>query len=425
LTNITPDSLSGIIFALEGVARATVLLNGPTGCKFYHSAVSDSQTLGRGGLDPLLFPDLWHFGQPRVPCTYLGGRDYVYGSREKLAAALPCLSRQADTDLLCVVNSPGAALIGDDLRAAAEAALPDAPCVTIETPGFSENIFAGYDSAAQALIRQLDCPAQALRPATVNLLGLSVFQRNYRGDLAEMKRLLALCGVEMICALFAGSGLSEIRAMPAAALNIVLQPEYGLAAARLLEEKYGTPYIVRDGPPVGFAATEELMSAVCARLGGDAAAFREESERARARAYSHIARVHALSGLPKGAKFGLEGTYSELYAYTKFLTGYFGMIPESVSVFCPERSEYKAKYTALLDGLGAAAVLNRGLFEAEAELIFASGGSIAALKLRKREFVGVEIALPTLGYIDVLPKANYGVNGALRLTEQVLNGLLF
>ena len=67
LNNITPDSLSGIIFALEGISRTAVLLNGPTGCKFYHSSVADNQTIKQFEFDPLNYPDKWYFGQPRLP----------------------------------------------------------------------------------------------------------------------------------------------------------------------------------------------------------------------------------------------------------------------------------------------------------------------------------------------------------------------
>ena len=67
LKNITPDSLSGIIFALEGVKRSLVILNGPTGCKFYNAATSDSQVIRQREFDPLNFPPVWYFGQPRVP----------------------------------------------------------------------------------------------------------------------------------------------------------------------------------------------------------------------------------------------------------------------------------------------------------------------------------------------------------------------
>ena len=84
LTNISPDSFSGILFAMEGVENVLTLLNGPSGCKFYHSAPSDSQALRQKEFDPLNYPEEWYFGQPRIPCTFLDRRDYVYGSKEKL-----------------------------------------------------------------------------------------------------------------------------------------------------------------------------------------------------------------------------------------------------------------------------------------------------------------------------------------------------
>ena len=38
--SISPDSITGMIFAAEGIKNAIVLLNGPMGCKFYHSTTS-------------------------------------------------------------------------------------------------------------------------------------------------------------------------------------------------------------------------------------------------------------------------------------------------------------------------------------------------------------------------------------------------
>jgi len=91
LKNITPDSFSGLVFAMEGIDNTVVLINGPTGCKFYHSAISDSQSIHQYEFDPLNFPEKFYFGQPRVPCTWLDSRDYVYGSTEKLTEALDFL----------------------------------------------------------------------------------------------------------------------------------------------------------------------------------------------------------------------------------------------------------------------------------------------------------------------------------------------
>ncbi|MBQ9827692.1 MAG: oxidoreductase, partial [Lachnospiraceae bacterium] len=88
LKNIMPDSISGLIFAFEGIRDTAVLLNGPTGCKFYHSATSDNQVMRKFEYDPLNYPEELYFGQPRVPCTYLDKRDYVYGSEDKVKEAL-------------------------------------------------------------------------------------------------------------------------------------------------------------------------------------------------------------------------------------------------------------------------------------------------------------------------------------------------
>ena len=33
--SISPDSITGMIFAAEGIRNVIVLLNGPMGCKFY------------------------------------------------------------------------------------------------------------------------------------------------------------------------------------------------------------------------------------------------------------------------------------------------------------------------------------------------------------------------------------------------------
>ena len=426
LSGITPDSFSGIIFALEGVLGTVVLLNGPTGCKFYHSSVSDSQTVRQFEFDPLNYPEKWYFGQPRVPCTYLDNSDYIYGSRDKLEEALKFLRDSVSFELLCIVNSPGAALIGDDLKGIAERIVQDRPVITIETPGFSSDVCAGYETAAIELIKRFSVsqPAKVI-PATVNILGISIFHRNYAGDIAEIKRLMGLCGITVNCVLCAGCGIESVRSLPSAALSVVIRPEYGVKTAQYLYEQYGVPFYICDGPPVGFAATEKLTREVCAILGGDLTAFAAEGEKARARVYAHISRVNSLTGLPKGVNFAAEGAYSELYAYINFLARHFGMIPECASVLNEHVDCCKGRLVGLLDELGLPEALDLDILRTASELVFAGGNTIAKLKLRKHIFSGIEISLPSLGYIDVIPKTHLGIQGALLLTEQVINGLIF
>ena len=434
LTSITPDSFSGIIFALEGISRSAVLLNGPTGCKFYHSSISDNQMIRQKEFDPLNFPEKWYFGQPRVPCTYLDNDDYIYGSMDKLEEALEYIRDNFRYEILCLVNSPGAALIGDDLEGISKRIVTNKPVLTLETPGYSSDVCKGYETAALRLIEKLPLvrtleSAGAAAPRSpdrsVNILGLSLYHRNCTGDALELRRLMGLCGIEVNCTLFADSDLRSIMGIPKAGLNIVIHPEYALETARLLKERFGTPYYICSGPPIGFSATEAFVDGICNELDADNTRFIEDSERARARAYPFISRVNSLTGLPKGVSFAVEGTYSELYAYTSFLVRYFGMIPECAAVLSPSCDAFRDELHDLYKEFGFEDALERDILDTSAELVFASGNTIAGLKLRKHIFTGIETALPTLGYVDVIPKTHLGVQGALTIVEQVLNGMVY
>ncbi len=498
---IEPDSLQGVVFACEGVEGATVLLNGPTGCKYYHSSISDSQTFRQMEFDPLNFPMTWYFGQPRVPCTYLDNSDYVYGSEKKLVEALEYFRDAPGVELLCIVNSPGAALIGDDLCGIAERHLGGRPFMTIETPGFSEGMCAGHEKAACAIVdhlipemaseevapchsgseaknlREMDCStgravgeaaSSAVEERRVNVLGLSLYQRHYTGDVAEIRRLLEAMGLTVGCVLCAGGSVDDVRELPRAALNVVVNPEFGLQTARHLQERFGTPYYVCGPLPIGFDATERMAREVAARVGGDAAPVLAECREARKRAFSYISRLNSLTGLPTGVPFAAEGTYAQLNAYVEFFTRYLALVPVALAPAFPQADYARDALVDLLDELGFADALGRdpidgrsiggvshggnlagedakasgcvatdgGIRDAECldgpdvdftppELFFGSGATIGRMRLAGLRFSGVETMLPSLGYLDVVPKTHYGPRGALQLVESVLNGLVF
>ncbi|MDO4183608.1 MAG: nitrogenase component 1, partial [Coriobacteriia bacterium] len=164
---IGPDSLTGMIFCLEGIRNTVVLLNGPMGCKFYHSTTSQFLTVHPSLYLPVQeggekvpvdynFLNDWFFRQSRVPCTYLDGYDYVYGTAEKVRAALEFIRDNVSFKLLAIVNSPGASLIGDQLKDLAAQVLPGCAVVVLESPGYSQSFEEGYDLAVRQLLLQLE-----------------------------------------------------------------------------------------------------------------------------------------------------------------------------------------------------------------------------------------------------------------------------
>ena len=397
-----------MIFALEGMKNAIVLLNGPMGCRFYHSTTSQFLSIR-----PLLYLPTedgkervrvdynylndWFFRQERVPCTYLDGYDYVYSSRDKVSRALDFIRENIAYDIIGIINSPGAALIGDNLLELAREKLGGSRVVMLESSGYSTSFEAGYEAAALALLQQVGAPMWSAPgprregPPRVNLLGLSIWQRYFEGDLKELRRCFAACGIEVGAALCADCSLEDLRAMPEADLNVVLYPEMGLDAARYMRERCGTPYYVCPTLPIGFSAVERIFTEICGILGTKPDALLTESERARALAWYKINGIHMSFGKPKGVRFYVDGNESQKKSYAAFLTDYLGM--ESAE---PD----------------------------EAELVFADANLISELMLRNKTFCGIEIRLPGMGYTDLLPKTHMGVEGSLFLIEQVLNGLM-
>ncbi len=82
LKNILPDSLTGLVFGFEGVEKAVTILNGPTGCKFYHSSVSDSRMIRQEEFDPLNFRSCGTSASPGCPAPIWTRRTTSTAARE-------------------------------------------------------------------------------------------------------------------------------------------------------------------------------------------------------------------------------------------------------------------------------------------------------------------------------------------------------
>ena len=424
--NILPDSLTGAIFAIEGIADACVILNGPTGCKFYHSAVSNDQFVRSLSFDPLAYSEEYYFGQPRVPCTYLDGYDYVYGSKAKLEGALR-MAAEKDYGLIVVINSPGAALIGDDLALLLAKEVRDIPCFAMENTGYSGTFGEGLSKALIQLFEQMALPpAETPRPRTVNLLGINIMQKYYDGNIAEMRRLLGLCGVEVLCVPGGQDSLETLRQVPEAALNVVVYPEYGQALAEYCEAVYKTPFVTPvAGPPVGFDAAEAFVKEIARRMDVSPNPALEDIEKARARSFLYLARYTSIFGMPKGAAFSVKGEISAVYALTRWLSEYLGMIPAAIETLDDDVPFFRAKLTDFLDSIGCGEALGRPVNKTPVQMVFADGTTIAQLKQCHNNCAAMEIALPSLGYLDVTRKTLFGGSGALLFIENILNGLRY
>jgi len=318
--------MAGAICAFSGIDGIDVLVNGPSSCTGFTNGLLD-------GCHPLqernsaLFCRLAQKGHPRISCSEITDTDVILGIGDKLVQAVDLLARKRPCECIAIVNSCSLSLIGEDAsNILKDHALSD-HILYLESTGCSKSFAKGFSEAIIQLIGKVAEPQAKFLDATVNILGLPITQYSWKHDIRELRRLMTLGGIRVNTVLAAQSSLEEIRRLPAAGLNVVINPDYGLSIARFLEERYRLPYVATERMPIGFDATRTLMDRILGFFNLPAAGELEEEEhRCRKEAVlalSHSQRTDFLRGLP----VAVFGEYDFVSGLSLFLREYLGCRP--------------------------------------------------------------------------------------------------
>lgn len=418
---IHPDGLTGALLALEGVGDAAVILHGPTGCRGHHSAMSERAFPRDVIHERLNYAERFYFGQPRIPTTYLDGEDYIFGAKEKLQLAVQTILGKKP-GLLAIVNSPSAALIGEDLRQCLTDAATNVPRVGIEMPALSQPLSDGYQQAVVAVLEALDLPPAAIRPKTVNLLGLSIGHHHWAGSVWELRRLLALCGIEVLCAPGAGSPTVDWRSIPRAACNVVVHSEYADRIANWLERRFSVPAVLPEsGVPIGFDATEQWVIQAAGAVGADPSPALADIRERRRRVSYHMSRIAGIGTALKGTCFSVHTDASAALPLVRFLYGYLGMLPVSVETSTCRDTLQAERLKDFLAGVGCLDAWQVPWQTVEADFLFADGHQVNQRHAFGCAQGGIELMLPIGGYADFVQKPLLGAEGAVHLVERIVN----
>jgi nitrogenase molybdenum-iron protein alpha/beta subunit len=420
---IDADSFTGAILAVEGIEDAMVVLNGPTGCKMYHSHISDCQYPRASSFDPLNYAAEFYFGQPRVPCTYLDGNDYVAGSTEKLSRILPAIASKNEGTIV-IINSPGASLIGDDLLHLISDTGLSHRCFAIENAGYSSALSDGFQDTVLDILKWMGIKKRTSSPGKVNIIGLSLYHSNWDSTIQELKRLLCLLGLEPGSVVCAGTTMQELYRSTEASCNIVVCQEYGQRIAEWYKRTLSIPYVISpEGAPVGFDATVTWLRSIASSMGIDPSNATGFVERERRKQYRKIARFHSLTGLPKGASFAVKADSSIALPLTKWLYTYLGMVPAGIDTSSSSGSKTRDELIAFLERIGFDEAIDNFHISTAVDVVLADGHTVNIMLESGMSRAGVEISLPFSGYVNFLPRTYMGVTGSLFMLEEILNGL--
>lgn len=248
------DSLAGAVsqracvfcgsrVVLYPIADALHLVHGPIGCAVYTWDIRGALSSG---------PELHRLSFS----TDLQETDVIFGGEPKLEAALDELIDRHSPKAAFVYSTCIVGLIGDDLEAVCRkmSEKKGIPVLPVMSEGFKGNKRAGYLAACKAMFKLIGTqPTEGISPLSINIFG----DFNLAGEIWIIRDYFRKMGIEVVANVTGDGRVNDIGRCHGAALNLVQCSGATLDLAKMMKEKYGTPFM-----RVSYLGIEDMAQAL-------------------------------------------------------------------------------------------------------------------------------------------------------------------
>ena len=214
----------------------------------------------------------WYDMESMVYISGLTELEAVLGDDEKLIGDIVSAAEELKPRFIAVAGTPIPAMTGFDFEAAAQLieARTGIPAFGFPTTGMHSYV-SGASMAFSALVRRfVRRDVCKTRDPSANILGLTPLDFTVNGSDRAIAAFLENSGFQVLSRWAMGSTLDDLAEAGGAHVNLVVSST-GLAAAKLLKERFGTPYVV--GVPMGGAYSRLLRAALKAAAENGEAQF--------------------------------------------------------------------------------------------------------------------------------------------------------
>ena len=228
---------------LYPVADALHVVHGPIGCAAYTWDIRGAVSSG---------PELHRLSFS----TDLKEMDVIYGGEKKLYAALGELIDQYKPKAAFIYSTCIIGLIGDDIDAVCKkvSAEKGIPVLPVHSEGFKGTKKDGYKAACDALMKIVGTGStEGIGKYSINILG----EFNLAGEAWIIKDYYEQMGIEVVSTMTGDGRVDDIRRSHGASLNIVQCSGSMVRLAKMMEEKYGIPYL-----RVSYFGIEDMSKAL-------------------------------------------------------------------------------------------------------------------------------------------------------------------
>lgn len=228
---------------LYPIADALHLVHGPIGCAAYtwdiRGSISSGPQLHRSSFS-----------------TDLREQDVIFGGEKKLEASLRLLIEQHKPMAAFVYSTCIVGLIGDDVEAICRKMTAEAgiPVIPVHSEGFKGTKKDGYAAACYALMKIVGTTStQGISPLSINILG----EFNIAGEGWIIKEYYERMGIQVVSIMTGDGRIHDVGRSHGATLNVVQCSGSMTHLAKMMQEKYGIPFI-----KVSYFGIEDMAEAL-------------------------------------------------------------------------------------------------------------------------------------------------------------------
>lgn len=241
ISTYTAD-VSGVCSALYELG-GMVVIHDPSGCNSTYNTHDEPR---------------WYDMDSLVFISGLSEMDAIMGNDEKFIQDIIQAARELKPLFIALVRTPVPMMIGTDFEAIRDTLEEETGLQVFYFPtngmhSYIQGVEMALEAAAERLVREPENSAvgengNPPEKIPVNLIGVTPLDFSVNTTLSSVKDYLEKNGCEIISAIAMGSTPEKIARAGEAKVNLVVSSS-GLLAAKKLEKRFGTPYVI--GMPVG------------------------------------------------------------------------------------------------------------------------------------------------------------------------------
>ncbi len=401
--------LVGAARALGGVKDAVTIVHGRPGC---HCGVLLLRALGSNQNDI------------RIVSSGLRAQDMVYGAEGRLMESIRLSYNNFKPALIAVLNCSAPAIMGDDVEGVVHAMKDEigAEIFSLSTGGYEGPAWLGYEETLAELTRFM------VRSETetdkdkdkINLVGFKQDDFKAYSDFLEIQRMLNGQGIAVNTVL-TNSRFAELKNAPDASLNVVLGGD-GLESARIMQEKFDTPYVVAPYP---FGLNNSIEFLDCVTTGLNKETNHDFISAEKEKIKERIERIFLFLQGIYDTSVAVVGDGGRAFDFARFLSDELGLYVKVLAITSRNHvsgDKTKCDYVESLLMEPDRFEMNEEIRKKGVEMIF--GSSMEKKLAHELGAPLVRIFYPIIDEVSVSDAPYAGFRGVLQLTEKVVNAII-